>query len=193
MALAPGVVTWSLYNLDFTSVLWGTGNLCIMLVKESENANQDTVSGKNVHPTCSMRAIPETVRNHLSSETDSPLCLQLENAWTVSSQMKNVPRPIQRKKKFHFILATVRRGWRKTQLIDLSTCCFESFVIIPLCSFWCLLTFCWLILPHHCWILLLLTSWQRLPKLMCEQQDNKPRDVYLYYFEKIRQYKESKQ
>ena len=127
---------------------------------------------------------------HLSSETDSPLCL---HAWTVSSQMKNVPRPIQRKKKFHFILATVRRGWRKTQLIDLSTCCFESFVIIPLCSFWCFLTFCWLILPHHCWILLLLTSWQRLPKLMCEQQDNKPRDVYLDYFEKIWQYKESKQ
>lgn len=124
-------------------------------------------------------------KNHLTSETDSPLCLQLGNACTFSSQKKNIARPIQWKRKFHFILRTVRRGWRKTQLIHLSTCCFESFVIIPLCSFWCLLTFRWLILPHHCWILLLLTSWQWLPKLICEQQDNKPRDIYLDYFEKI--------
>lgn len=131
-------------------------------------------------------------KNHLISETDSPLCLQLENACTFSSQMKNIPRhTLEEDISFYTRWSEERMEKNTVDLfINLLLC---VFVIIPFYSFWYLLAFGWLILPRHCWIFLLLTSWQQLPKLICEQQDNKQGDVYLDYFEKIQQCNDSKQ
>jgi len=112
---APVVVIWPFSNLDFTSVLWLRYWHPVYIAKER---NWKCKLRRGIWKEHAPHMFYEShsrnhKKNHLTSETDLPLCLQLENACTFSSKMKNTPRPIQWKRKFHFILGTVRRGWRK--------------------------------------------------------------------------------